>query len=116
MTATKTFDSSAGKKSSYIVETTANLDDLEIDVSNADSVSIFTPVTYADTIEWQVSALDSPGAGDWQTITDNTGTNIFDAPAAEATLLHGLGTFKRLRMLHTTGANTIVFNLGFLRA
>lgn len=117
MTASRSFDSSSGRKSAYVVTTTANADTLEMDIENCDKVSIHTPLTYADIIEWQVSSIDSPGTNDWQTLTNNTGTNPFDAPAAKATLTHVVETFKKLRLLRTgIASGSLTFDVGFSRA
>ena len=78
---TKTFIGASGEKSTYTYELTATLDTSAIhDISGASWVGISSKGITADAIAVQVSVLPTPTvAGEWFTLTDNSGVNPFAA-------------------------------------
>jgi len=78
---TKTFISSKLDKATYTYELTADLDTSGIhDLTGASWVGLSSTGIAADTISVQVSVLPAPTiAGQWFTLTDNSGVNPFAA-------------------------------------
>ena len=78
---TKTFIGSKLDKTTYTYALTADADTSDIhDISGASWIGLSSKGITADTISIQVSVLPAPTvAGEWFTLTDNSGVNPFAA-------------------------------------
>ena len=97
MAVTSTMLASTTEITTFQFTSTATADTQTYDIAKTKRVTIRSKDLAADTFVVEVSMEQSPAAGDWQQIKDNSGVNPLAAPGADLDFSDDVQNYRKIR-------------------